>query len=103
MPSGSNITLTCTVEMSPAVDIPVTVNTVIFTPNRRVLTNSTQQVMTYADTVMIRSQTLTGTEQSDSGVYKCIAFVSSASPFLTDSNSTTNLTKISMHTYLRIV
>ena len=27
-PIGSNVTLTCTVELSPVVDVPVTVNTV---------------------------------------------------------------------------
>ena len=96
MPYGSNIILTCTVEKSPAMDLPVTVNVVLLTPNGSVLTNSTQQVV--ENTGILSSSSplhLISTEQS--GVYECIVFISSTSPFLSDSNFTTNSTAISMH------
>lgn len=94
VPSGSHIILTCIVEMSPAVDIPVTVNIVLLTPNGSVLTNSTQQVMEKLVTSRTRIY-LSSTEHS--GVYKCITFTMSTSPLLSDSNFTTNITRISTH------
>ena len=86
----------CTVEMNPAVDFPVTVNVVLFIPNGSVLTNSTQQVMESSGTVTISSPIhLSSTEQS--GVYKCVVFVTSTSPLFSDSNFITNTTRISVH------
>ena len=79
-----NITLTCTVELSPAVDVPVTVNTVWTGPDGFMTTNTAQPVMgsttTYTSTTMVSSF---GRDQS--GNYTCTANVISSSSFLTDS------------------
>ena len=56
-PIGSAVSLSCTVELSPAVDVPVTVNTVWTGPDRFMTTNTAQPVMgnTYSSSVMISS------------------------------------------------
>ena len=70
-------------ELSPAVDVPVTVNTVWTGPDRFMTTNTAQPVMgnTYSSSVMISSF---GREKS--GNYTCSVFVSSANTFLTTSD-----------------
>ena len=45
-PVGSDVNLTCTVELSPAVDVPVTVNTVWTGPDGFMTTNTAQPVTT---------------------------------------------------------
>ena len=74
-PVGSDTTLTCTVELSPTVDVPVTVNTVWTGPNGFMTVNTAQSVMgsttTYTSTAMVSSF---GRDQS--GVYNCIAVIS---------------------------
>ena len=81
---GSTVTLTCTVELSPAVDVPVTVNTEWTGPEGFRTTNTAQSVMgsttTYTSTAMVSSF---GRDQS--GNYTCTATVSSTSSFLTNS------------------
>ena len=71
---GSTVTLTCTVELSPAVDVPVTVNTVWTGPDGFMTTNTAQPVMgsttTYTSTAMVSSF---GRDQS--GDYTCTATV----------------------------
>ena len=90
---GSTVTLTCTVELSPAVDVPVTVNTVWTGPDGFMATNIAQPVMgsttTYTCTTMVSSF---GRDQS--GDYTCTATVSSTSSFLTNSmgSSSTRVT-----------
>ena len=68
--------------MSPAMDVPVTVNTVWTGPDRFMVTNTAQPVMgsttTYTSTAMVTSF---GRDQS--GVYTCTANVSSTSSLLT--------------------
>ena len=84
---GSNVTLTCTVELSPAVDVPVTVNTVWTGPAGFMRNNTAQLVVgstamaTYTGTAMVW---LFGRNQS--GNYTCTATVSSVSPFITTSS-----------------
>ena len=84
-PIGSNVTLTCTVELSPAVDVPVTVNTVWTGPAGCMSNNTAQPVMgsttTYTSTAIVSSF---GRDQS--GSYTCTATVSSVSPFITNSS-----------------
>ena len=84
--AGSSPNLTCTVELSPAVDVPVTVNTVWTGPDGFMTTNTAQPVMgsttTYTSTAMVNSF---GRDQS--GVYTCTATVNSTSSFLTGSGS----------------
>ena len=89
---GSTVTLTCTVELSPAVDVPVTVNTVWTGPDGFMTTNTAQRIgntTTYTSTAMVSSF---GRDQS--GDYTCTATVSSTSSFLTDSmgSSSTRVT-----------
>ena len=68
--SGSSPILTCTVELSPAVDVPVTVDTVWTGPTGFRTTNTAQPVMgsttTYTSTATISS---IGIDQS--GNYTC--------------------------------
>ena len=82
-PLGSNVTLTCTVELSPVVDFPVTVNTVWTGPDG-FMTNDTAQVVesttTYTSTAMIRSF-----GRNQSGTYTCTATVSPDSPSVSSS------------------
>ena len=79
---GSAVTLTCTVVLSSAVDVPVTVNTVWTGPDRFRNTTAAQldNMTTYTSTAMIR---LFGRAQS--GVYTCAATVSSISSFIDGS------------------
>ena len=83
----SSITLTCTVELSPLVDVPVTVTTEWSGPDRFTTTNTAQLVIgsptaTYSSTAVVSSS---GIEQS-TGNYTCKATVKATmSSFLIDS------------------
>ena len=81
---GSDVTLTCTVDLDPVVDVPVTVNTVWTGPAGFVRTTTAQPVMgsttTYTSTAMVSSF---GRDQS--GVYTCTATVNSTSSFIDGS------------------
>ena len=82
---GANVTLTCTVELSPAVDVPVTVNTVWTGPDGFMTTNTAQRMentTTYTSTAMVSSF---GRDQS--GNYTCTATVNSTSSFIINSGS----------------
>ena len=84
-PVGSNVTLTCSVELSPAVNVPVTVNTVWSGPDGFMTTNTAQHVMgsttTYTSTTIV-----TSFGRNQSGIYTCNAIVTSNSQYLTDSS-----------------
>ena len=58
-PFGSDVTLTCAVELSPALDVPVTVITVLTTDEGFTCTNTAQPVMgsntSYASIFLISS------------------------------------------------
>ena len=82
---GSSTNLTCSVELSPLVDVPVTVSTEWTGPDGFVTTNTAQLVTgsttTYASTAMVSSS---GREQS--GNYTCKATIrSTISSSLIDS------------------
>ena len=81
--NGSQVTLICTVELSPAVDVPVTVYVWLTDPagNPLIITTIPKSGSTYTSTAMVRSF---GREQS--GVYTCSATVNSSSPYLTNSS-----------------
>ena len=85
-PDGSAVTLTCTVELSPAVDVPVTVNTVWTRPDGFMTTNTAQPVMgstsNYTSTMTVDSF---GRDQS--GNYACDATVTSNSQYLPTGSS----------------
>ena len=86
-PFGSDVTLTCAVELSPAVDVSVTVNTVLTTDEGFMRANTAQPVMgsliNYAATVIISSF-----RRNDSGLYTCIAIVSLPSNTYISNSST---------------
>ena len=71
-PFGSDVTLTCAVELSPAVDIPVTINVVLTRPDGFMRASIAQSVMgsstNYTSTFMISPF-----GRSDSGIYVCAA------------------------------
>ena len=84
-PVGSTVTLTCTVEFSPAVDAPVTVWTVWTGPAELLTTNIAQPIMgntsTYTSTTVVSSF-----GRNQSGSYICTINISSLSPYITDNN-----------------
>ena len=94
-PIGSAVTLTCTVELSPAVDVPVTVNTVWTGPDGFMTTNTAQPVMgsttTYISTAMVTSF---GRDQS--GEYICSVNVISAHMYISTSDSKSDTLRITV-------
>ena len=66
-------------ELSPAVDVPVNVNVQLSDPAGNPLTTTTPSMSgsTYTSTAMVSSF-----ERDQSGVYTCIATVSSVSSFI---------------------
>ena len=91
---GSTVTLTCTVELSPAVDVLVTVNTVRTGPDGFMTTSTAQRMgstTTYISTAMVSSF---GRDQS--GDYTCTATVrpNPTSTYLTGSGVLSNTTSI---------
>ena len=92
---GSTVTLTCTVELSPAVDVPVTVNTVWTGPTGFSTTNTAQAMAgsttTYTSTALVSSF---GIYQS--GNYNCTATVSSTFSFITGTGSHSGTAKVTI-------
>ena len=88
LPFGSDVALTCAVELSPAVDIPVTVNTVLTTDAGFLRTSIAQPVMgsitNYATEFVISSF-----GRTESGIYTCGATVrvTSTNSYVSDSST----------------
>ena len=80
-----DVTLTCTVELSPAVDVPVTVNTVWTGPAGFIIENTAQRVnesnTRYISTAIVRSL-----NRNEYGNYTCLATVISKSPYINNSS-----------------
>lgn len=75
-PIGSTVTLTCTVyvELSPAVDEPVTVKTVMNGPAGFMAINTSQPILGNSNTYTITvTAIITSFGQTQSGVYSCTA------------------------------
>ena len=95
--AGASLTLTCTVELSPSVDVPVTVNTVwtgpdmtSFTPTNpvpAVMENQTR----YTSTVTV--------DAARSGNYTCQASVTSSVMFVTGSGILSGLVIVTTGMY----
>ena len=89
-PVGYDVTLICTIELNPLVDVPVTVNTVWTDPYGFMTSNNAQPVMgsttTYTSTVMVSS--------FRRGIYTCTATISLIPPFLHSSESQSGSTNI---------
>ena len=83
-PIESAVTLNCTVELSPLVDVPVTVNVHLSDPTGSPLTTTTPSVSgsNHTTTAMISSF-----GRNQSGNYSCTATLTSDSLFLTNSGS----------------
>ena len=86
---GSTVTLTCTVELDPSVDVPVTVDTMWTGPDKLIMAQQMVNTTTYTSTVVVSSF---GRDQS--GDYTCTATVSSNSSFIIDSMSTTSTKRV---------
>ena len=93
-PVGSHVNLTCTVELSLAVDVPVTVNAAWTGPDWLTTINTARPFMgsitTYTSRIMVNSF-----RRNQSGPYTCRATVSSTSPLLINSSlksGTANIT-----------
>ena len=91
---GSTLTLICTVELSPVIDVPVTVNTEWTGPDGFITTNTAQRMgstTTYTSTAIVSSF---GRYQS--GDYTCTATVrpNLTSTYLTGSGVLSNTTSI---------
>ena len=93
-PIGSSVTLICTVYLSPAVDIPVTVNTVWTGPAGFMMTNVATLVINA--TTYISVSLIDYFERDRFGNYTCAATVSSKSvkSFLSDSNMQSGSTRV---------
>ena len=86
--AGSTITLTCTVELSQSVDVPVAVSTMWTGPdNFNIVTQQMGSTTTYTSTVMVSSF-----GRNQSGDYTCIATVNSTSQFIMASSPPSRVT-----------
>ena len=72
--SGSSFTLTCTVELNPAVDVPVTVNTVWTGPDGVIIMSATRPEKK-SFTLYASVNTFHSVGSADSGNYTCTAGV----------------------------
>ena len=100
LPIGSPVALICTVYLSPAVDIPVTVNTVWTGPAGFMVTNIAAveiNATTYISITLIDSF-----GRNRFGNYTCAVTVSSryANSFLSDSNLQSGTTMVAFGTYI---
>ena len=94
-PNGTTVNLSCTVELSPLVDVPVTVNTVwsgptgvTLSPSNPVEVSSTS----YTSTVILHSFGI-----NESGDYTCTAIVNStSSTFITGSQLLSGSSRITV-------
>ena len=82
---GSSISLTCTVELSPLVDVPVIVNTVWTGPDGFMTTNTAQPVSGNTTTTYASTATVSSPGREQSGNYSCRATVRAVSSSIIDS------------------
>ena len=85
-PIGSTVTVTCTADLDPAIDVPVTVNIQLRDPAGSPLITTSPSVSGSSYTT---AATISSFGRSDSGVYTCTTTVSSSpsNPFLSNSSS----------------
>ena len=100
-PIGLAITLTCIVyvELGPAVDIPVILNTVWTGPDEFAATNISQPTFGMSSTTFIISRAVISSfRRTQSGVYTCTgslnASSSSINPYLIDGITTSELIQV---------
>ena len=69
--SGSHFSLTCSLELSPVVEVPENVTMVFSGPNQKITFSSTNPVRKSLGRYIISSNTLELIESADSGDYTC--------------------------------
>ena len=89
--AGSSPNLTCTVELSPAVDVPVTVNTVWTGPALTTVTPTSLMMEN-----LTRYITMAMIDAARNGSYTCQATISSSSQFTTGGGSISAATSITV-------
>ena len=94
-PVGTTVTLTCTVMLSSAVDVPVTVNTVWTGPAGFITDNTAQPVMG-STTNYTSTATVNSFGRGQSGVYTCRATIRPTSVFLTSSTAVSAATRVTI-------
>ena len=95
--TGSSLTLTCSIELSEAVNIAVTVNTVWSGPPGTQFTPTTSVATRMTATTYTSTATISSVETSDSGEYTCTATVSSTSnSFVLASGGATGSTSVTV-------
>ena len=92
-PIGSDVTLTCIVELSPSVNVPVTVNTVWTGPDG-FMTNNTAQLSVERPTTYTSRATVSAFGRNQSGEYTCSSNVSSR--LLSTSKTITSATRVTV-------
>ena len=94
--TGFSLTLTCTIQLSQAVNTGISVSAMWSGPSGAQFTTSSVTVTTtrtYTSTATISS-----VRTSDSGDYMCTATVSSTSPFLTRSREVSGMFNVDVGT-----
>ena len=98
--TGSSLTLTCSIELSEAVNITVTVNTVWSGPPGTQFTTTTSVATRMTATTYTSTATISSVETSDSGEYTCTATVNSTSnSFVLASGGVTGSTSVNVGMY----
>lgn len=101
-PVESDVILTCTVELSTLVDVSVIVTTVWTGPAGFRYTNTAQPAMGSTSTY-ISTATVSSFGRDESGIYTCVATVSSVSSFLRESiTSTSTRVTVGKVTFIQI-
>ena len=95
-PVGSTITMTCTVELSPVVNVPVTVITEWTRPAGFVANIAAQPIEDHSTTNYTSRAVVGSFGRNESGVYTCKATITTTSPFLRDSASSSGTSRITV-------
>ena len=91
--AGSSPNLTCTVELSPSVDVPVTVETVWSGPASTTVTTTNLMMESLTRYIILGM-----VDEARNGSYTCQATVSSSSEFTTGGGMTSGSTNITVGT-----
>ena len=92
-PIGSAVILIVNMELEPAVDVPVILNTVWTGPNGFTATNISQPIFGINSATYISRAVVSSFGRNQSGVYTCTATLgasSSSNPYLIDHDNTTS-------------
>ena len=92
-PFGSDVTLICAVELSPAVNVPVIVNTVL-TPFHGFTTTGTAQPVMGSSTNYASTFIISSFGRSDSGLYVCGASLRSTNAYISDSSTASHSVRV---------